>query len=131
ASSFYADFMDGETIAPSRQAILGEAMVGLSTSVSVSTKRARRNSLASLAPSLAPVGNTNLPSGRLRPQIVQSRSLFLPSAVIGMGNLLTSPFGNIVRRISQATMFSQRTVSMPSSLLKIASNHPGWAATVV
>src|SRR5262245_23832352 len=62
----------------------------------VSIERANFANFFSLISSFSPTGKTNLPSGRLMPQIAQSKSLFLLSAVIGIGNLVTSPLDDVV-----------------------------------
>jgi len=59
---------------------------------------------------------------------VQTRSALLPSAVIGVGDLVTRPLRDVVLRISQAMICSHRQLLM---LSKIARNHPGCAATIV
>src|SRR5262249_11639998 len=67
-----------------------------STTPSVSIKRVNFDNSSLLNHSFSPAGKTNTPSGRLIPQIVQSKSLFLLSAVIGIGNLITIPFDDAV-----------------------------------
>src|SRR5262245_44379233 len=85
-----------EAISESPKAMLGEGTLNFSIRDSFSNKCANLANFSSLIPAFAPEGNTNFPSGRLMPQIVQSKSVFLPSAVIGIGNRVTSPLDDVV-----------------------------------
>src|SRR5262249_13609468 len=103
----------------------GELTQGFSISDSASVSRANCDTNSWL---ISLLWSTNLPSGRLMAQFVQTRSALLPSAVIGVGNLVTRPLRDVVLRMSQAMICSHRQLL---TLSKIARNHPGCAATIV